>query len=278
MIVLITGATDGLGRALANALDAAGETVLVHGRSDERIAATLAELSGRARGYRADLASLAEVRRLADEVLDKEPRLDVLVNNAGIMRWASFPEAGADDLASHLAVHVAGSFHTTRAAWPHMVDAGYGRIVMTTSSGIFGLPDNACYATAKAAVIGLTRSLTLAGSRHGIKVNLIAPAAVTRMAGRAAEQMAAQMSPDLVAPLVAYLAHEDCPVSGEIYAAGAGRFARIFVASTDGYIHDTEEPTIEDIARHWPAINDETSYHVPADTMSWSTDFLAHLL
>src|SRR5215213_6138171 len=84
MIVLITGATDGLGRGLARALDADGHTVLVHGRSDQRIADTLADLSDRARGYRADLASLAEVRQLADEVLANEPRLDVLVNNAGI--------------------------------------------------------------------------------------------------------------------------------------------------------------------------------------------------
>jgi len=183
-----------------------------------------------------------------------------------------------DDLASHLAVHLTGAFLTTRAAWPHMADAGYGRIVMTTSSGIFGLPDNACYAAAKAGVIGLTRSLTLAGALHGIKVNLIAPAAVTRMAGRAAEEMAVQMSPDLVAPLVAYLAHEDCPVSGEIYAAGAGRFARIFVAATDGYVHDMPDPTIEDIADHWPAINDEAGYHVPADLTAWSTDFLSHLI
>ena len=98
-------------------------------------------------------------------------RLDILVNNAGIIRWAGFPDADADNLASHLAVHVAGSFNTARAAWPHMVEQGYGRIVMTTSTGLFGLPENLSYATAKAAVIGLTRSLTVAGAAHGIKVN-----------------------------------------------------------------------------------------------------------
>jgi len=242
------------------------------------VAAEIVASGGEAIADTSDVASEAGARTLVAAAIERFGRLDVLVNNAGIMRWARFPEVGADDLASHLAVHVTGSFHTTRAAWPHMVESGYGRVVMTTSSGIFGLPDNACYATAKAAVIGLTRSLTLAGARHGIKVNLIAPAAVTRMAGRASEEMAAQMSPDLVAPLVAYLAHEECPVSGEIYAAGAGRFARIFLATTDGYVHDTAGPTIEDVARHWPAINDETSYHVPSDLTSWSTDFLAHLL
>ena len=106
---------------------------------------------------------------------------------------------------------------------------------MTTSTGLFGLPNNLAYATAKGGVIGLTRSLATAGAAHGIKVNLIAPAALTRMAGAAARRPP-EMSPDLVAPMVAFLAHEDCPVSGEIYAAGAGRFARIFIASTEGYV------------------------------------------
>ena len=108
-------------------------------------------------------------------------------------------------------------------------------------------------------MIGLTRSLTTAGAAHGIKVNLIAPAAFTRMAGQPAAAAdadrrwpgAAPMSPDLVAPMVAFLAHEACPVSGEMYAAGFGRFARIFIASTEGYVHGTLEPTIEDVAQHW---------------------------
>ena len=188
----------------------------------------------------------------------------------------------ADNLAQHLAVHVGGSFNTTRAAWPHLVAQGYGRIVMTTSAGLFGLPNNTSYATAKGAVIGLTRSLTTAGAAHGIKVNLIAPAAWTRMAGQPAEGDdaaggAAPMSPDLVAPMVAYLAHEACPVSGEIYAAGAGRLARIFIATTEGYVHPGADLTVEDVADHWAVINDETGYTVPTDLTDWSATFLAHL-
>jgi NAD(P)-dependent dehydrogenase (short-subunit alcohol dehydrogenase family) len=157
-----------------------------------------------------------------------------------------------------------------------MVEQGYGRIVMTTSAGMFGLPTNLSYATAKGAVIGLTRSLTTAGAAHGIKVNLIAPAAFTRMAGQPSDEPP-QMSPELVAPMVAFLAHEACPVSGEIYAAGAGRFARIFIASTEGYVHSGPEPTIEDVAEHWATINDETGYYVPADLTDWSAAFMAHL-
>jgi NAD(P)-dependent dehydrogenase (short-subunit alcohol dehydrogenase family) len=149
--------------------------------------------------------------------------------------------------------------------------------VMTTSAGVFGLPNNTSYATAKGAVIGLTRSLTTAGAAHGIKVNLIAPAAMTRMAGRASDDASPEMAPDLVAPMVALLAHEDCPVSGEAYAAGAGRFARIFIAMTPGYVHTGPAPTIEDVADNWATINDETGYGIPADLMDWSATFLAHL-
>jgi NAD(P)-dependent dehydrogenase (short-subunit alcohol dehydrogenase family) len=211
---------------------------------------------------------------LVARALDEFGRLDVVINNAGIVRWAAFPELDDEILAQHLAVHVGGAFHTTRAAWPHMVSQAYGRVVMTTSSGIFGLANNGAYATAKAAVIGLTRSLALAGAADGIKVNLIAPAAATRMGG---DEDAAEMSPDLVAPMAAYLAHEDCPVSGEIYAAGFGRFARVFIATTDGYVHTGSAPTIEDVAAHWAAINDETDYRVPRDLIAWSADFMTHL-
>src|SRR5205085_7328895 len=124
------------------------------------------------------------------------------------------------------------------------------------------------------------RTLSTEGRARGIKVNLIAPAAWTRMAGRPADDMgpgSPEMSPDLVAPMVAFLAHEACPVSGEIYAAGAGRFARIFIASTEGYVHTTPEPTIEDVAGNWATINDDTTYYVPADLTAWSTAFMEHL-
>ena len=105
---------------------------------------------------------------------------------------------------------------------------------------------------------------------------MIAPAAFTRMAGRPGPG-ATEMSPELVAPMVAFLAHETCPVSGEIYAAGAGRFARIFIAETEGYVHASPAPTMEDIADNWATINDESGYHVPADLISWSAAFMAHL-
>ena len=241
------------------------------------VAAEIVAGGGTAVGDTSDVAAAEGAQRLIDTAVEEYGRIDILVNNAGIIRWAGPPAADGDNLASHLAVHVTGSFNTTRAAWPHMVGQGYGRVVMTSSTGMFGLPDNLSYATAKAGVIGMTRSLTTAGAPYGIKVNVIAPAAFTRMAGQAGGPAVAQMSPDLVAPMVAFLAHESCPVSGEVYAAGAGRFGRIFIASTEGYVHADQGPTIEDVAAHWAAINDETGYYVPADLTAWSARFMAHL-
>ena len=295
-VAVVTGAGRGIGRAHARLLADRGASVVVNdlggsiegvGADAEPASAVAAEIvaaGGAAIADDSDVATPAGAQALVDAAVEQFGRLDILINNAGIVRWAGFPDADADNLAKHLAVHVAGSFNTARSAWPHMVEQGYGRIVMTTSTGMFGLPDNLSYATAKAAVIGLTRSLTAAGAAHGIKVNLIAPAALTRMAGRPAEKAdstgragAPQMSPDLVAPMAAFLAHEGCPVSGEIYVAGGGRFARIFIASTEGYVHTGPEPTIEDVARNWATINDETDYSVPADLTAWSAAFMAHL-
>jgi NAD(P)-dependent dehydrogenase (short-subunit alcohol dehydrogenase family) len=295
-VAVVTGAGRGIGRAYAILLASRGASVAVNdlgGSMDgvgedagvaAKVAAEIVEAGGAAMADGSDVSVPAGARSLIDATLERFGRLDILVNNAGIIKWAGLPEVDAENLGSHLAVHVLGSFNTTRAAWPHMVDQGYGRIVMTTSSGLFGLPDNLSYATAKGGVIGLTRSLAVAGAAHGIKANLIAPAAVTRMAGQAAETGPAGgtvaspwMSPDLVAPMVALLAHETCPVSGEIYAAGFGRFSRIFIASTEGYVHGTPGPTIEDVAEHWATINDETGYYVPTDLMAWSAAFMAHL-
>lgn len=292
-VAVVTGAGRGIGRAHALLLAERGASVVVNdlgsttdGVGEDAgpasvVAAEIAAAGGAAVADRHDVASPEGGQALVDLALERFGRIDIVVNNAGIIRWAGLPDADLANLEAHLAVHVAGSFNTTRAAWPHFVEQGYGRIVMTTSAGMFGLSKNLGYATAKGAVVGMTRSLKVAGAKHGITVNLIAPAAMTRMAGPVGDDPAAAaadpMAPQLVAPMVAYLAHESCPVSGEIYAAGAGRFARIFIASTVGYVHPDGDPTIEDVAANFDTINDEAGYWLPPDLKGWSSRFLEHL-
>jgi len=292
-VAVVTGAGRGIGRAYAHLLADRGAAVVVNdlggsmggdGADAGPAAAVVAEITaggGTALADTHDVATVDGAEALVARAVDDLGGIDVLVNNAGIMRWAALPDADAAHLDAHLAVHVAGSFNTARAAWPHMVAQEYGRVVMTTSSGMFGLPGNLAYATAKGGVVGMMRSLATAGAPHGIRVNCIAPAAYTRMAGTGEEPaaddpMVTRMAPELVAPMVAFLAHESCPVSGEIYTAGAGRFARIFVASTEGYLHADGPPSVADVAAHWDAINDESGYYVPVDLMDWSARFTAH--
>jgi NAD(P)-dependent dehydrogenase (short-subunit alcohol dehydrogenase family) len=288
-VAVITGAGRGIGRAYALLLASRGARVVVNdlGGSIQgvgadagvpaTVAAEIAAAGGSAIADQSDVAAPSDAQALIEAAVANFGRIDILINNAGIMRWAGLPEVDPENVERHLAVHVLGSFNTTRAAWPHMVEQGYGRIVMTTSSGIFGLPKNLSYATAKGGVIGLTRSIATMSEAHGIKINLIAPAAMTRMAGPDADpdDTSSPMAPGQVAPLVAFLAHEACPVNGELYTAGAGRFARIFIASTPGYV--AAEATVEDVAEHWDEINGEQGYIVPRDLPDWSTSFLAHL-
>jgi NAD(P)-dependent dehydrogenase (short-subunit alcohol dehydrogenase family) len=290
-VAVVTGAGRGIGRAHALLLAARGASVVVNdlggsmtgggadaGPADE-VVDEINAAGGMAVADAHDVSTEHGAGALVATALDSFGRIDAIVNNAGIIRWADFPDADAENMERHLAVHVLGSFHTARAAWPHLLAQGYGRIVNTTSSGMFGLPNNVGYATAKAGVVGLTRSLATAGRPHDIACNLVAPAAFTRMAGAADADspMATTMAPELVAPMVAFLAHEDCPVTGEIYSAGAGRFARIFIAQAEGYLDTTGTPTLEDVAAHWAEINDESRYTVPADLMAWSAAYMAHL-
>lgn len=295
-VAVVTGAGRGIGRAHALLLAARGAKLVVNDiggsmegeGADSGPAHTVVEQivadGGSAIADTNDVSTVDGSSAIIDAAVEEYGRVDILVNNAGIVRWAGLPEVDLDNLERTLAVHLLGSFNTSRAVWPHMVEQGYGRIVMTTSSGIFGLPTNLSYAAAKGGTIGMARSMKLAGEPHNIKVNLIAPAAETRMAGGAEmgddEKARVPGHPHMpaseVAPMVAYLAHEDCPVSGEIFTAGAGRFARLFIASTDGYVQQERPSTIEDVAENWAAINDEVGYYVPADLLDWSASFLKH--
>jgi len=294
-VAVVTGAGRGIGRAYAHLLAERGAKVVVNdlggsmegegsdaGPAQSVVDEIVAD-GGVAVADTNDVSTQAGAEAIIGTAIDAYGRIDVVVNNAGIIKWGGLPEVDLENLERHLAVHLIGSFNTMRAAWPHFVEQGYGRVVLTTSSGLLGLDNNLSYATAKSGLMGMARSAKLAGEPHGIKVNLIAPAALTRMAGgddapKAAEERPPSAMPsEAVAPIVAFLAHESCPVSGEIYTAGAGRFGRLFIASTEGYLQQDRAATIEDVAENWAAINDETGYYVPTDLMGWSGSFLGHL-
>ncbi len=237
-----------------------------------------------------DVSTVEGGQRAVDAAVNEFGRVDIVVNNAGNVIYGALPEVDVSIFDAVLAVHVRGTFNVTRAAWPHMLAQNYGRVVLTGSTGMFGMPDNLSYATAKSAMIGMAQAMTVNAGDHDIKVNVIAPNAWTRMAGDPSEGMdqlradrpagpPPHLEPELVAPMVAFLAHESCPVSAGIYT-GRGRPVRPPVRRrhrrlpAPGRRH---RPTIEDVAANWAAINDEASYYVPTSTLGWSARYMSHL-
>jgi NAD(P)-dependent dehydrogenase (short-subunit alcohol dehydrogenase family) len=253
------------------------------------VVAEIVDAGGKAIADTRDVSDVVGADALIATAVEEFGGVDILVNNAGNMIWGGPPDLDAQAIRKILDVHIMGSCNTIRAAWPHMAGRDYGRIVLTSSTGIFGLPDNLGYAIAKAGMLGMAKSLTVAAGAAGkdIKINVIAPNASTRLGAhpsggldelRASQPVQLNMGTELVAPMVAFLAHEDCPVSGEAYVAGAGRFGRMWIAGNYGFLHtQPEKASIEDVAENWSAINDEAGYYVPSDIMDWAGHFMGHL-
>jgi NAD(P)-dependent dehydrogenase (short-subunit alcohol dehydrogenase family) len=295
-VAAVTGAGRGIGRAYAVLLGQLGAQVVVNdlggstlgqgqdaGPADE-VVKQIRAAGGAAIANYGDVSTVDGGKSVIDAAVGEFGGIDIVINNAGNMVWGSLPDATAETIEAHWAVHVRGSFNTLHAAWPHFLEKNYGRAVLTTSVGMFGLPDNLGYAIAKASMLGMAKSLTVGRRKADITVNCIAPNAVTRLGARTAAEQVAQeamapvMDPELVAPMVAYLAHESCTVSGEAYVAGAGRFARLFVGVTPGYVHPgLAGVTVDDVAANWAAINDEAGYYVPGTLMDWAGHYMAHL-
>lgn len=186
-------------------------------------------------------------KAIVQAALDTFGRIDIIIHSAGNVRRSSLKEMSYEDFEAVLDVHLRGAFHVVRPAFPIMCAAGYGRIVLTSSiNGLYGKSDVVNYSTAKAGMIGLSQTIGIEGAAEGVKSNLIVPAAVTRMSEGVDTSAFPPMEPDMVAPAVAWLAHESCSISGEMLVAMGGRVGRAYLAESPGVYHPSW--TIEQIA------------------------------
>jgi NAD(P)-dependent dehydrogenase (short-subunit alcohol dehydrogenase family) len=277
-VAIVTGAGNGLGRAHALLLAARGAQVVVNdlgGSVDgagasagpaATVAQEIEDSGGVALANTDTVATPEGGRALVAAALEAFGGIDIVVNNAGILRDRAFHNMTPDELDPVLDVHLRGSFFVTLPAWRVMRERGYGRVVFTSSaSGILGNFGQANYGAAKMGVVGMTRVLAIEGGPHGISVNAIAPMARTRMTDGLLGDMHDWLDPELVAPVAAWLAHERCSVTGEVFTVGGGRVGRVFVAVTPGYFKP--DLTIEDVDAHLDEIRDEAGYLVPPDSM-----------
>ncbi|GAA1850487.1 SDR family NAD(P)-dependent oxidoreductase [Pseudonocardia ailaonensis] len=277
LVAVVTGGGGGLGRAHALELGRRGAHVVVNDMgvelagdgSDVGRAATVAKEIEAAGGSAApDTNSVATAEggaAIVETAIREFGRIDVVVNNAGILRDRTFVKTSPDDVGPVLDVHLAGAFNVTRPAWAHFREQGFGRVVMTSSSaGFFGNFGQASYASAKLGLVGLIKVMAIEGAKYDIKANAIGPVARTRMTEKFDNPLADVLGVERVSPAVAFLSHPSCALSGEVLSVGGGRVARVFVGVTRGYLGG--ELTAEDIRDNLETIFDDEGYQVPGDS------------
>ncbi|HYJ57001.1 MAG TPA: SDR family oxidoreductase [Mycobacterium sp.] len=277
-VAIVTGAggNPGLGRSHALLLAERGARIVVNdlgGNADgtgagsspaELVVKEITEAGGEAVANYDSVATPEGGEAIIQTALDSFGTVDIVINNAGILRDTSFKNMTPDQVNPVLDVHLRGAFYVTQPAWQIMRDQGYGRIVNTSSgAGIFGNFGQTNYGAAKMGLVGFTRVLAVEGAKNNIKANAIAPVAKTRMTEELLGAAADKLAPELVTPIVTYLAHEDCPVSGEVYSVGGGRVARVFVGVTPGHFDPDLSP--EAVRDNFDKIRAEDGYEVPGN-------------
>jgi NAD(P)-dependent dehydrogenase (short-subunit alcohol dehydrogenase family) len=283
-VAVITGAGRGLGREYARLLGSQGAKVIVNDSGAsvkgegtdagpaEQVVQEIQSSGGRAVACTESVATPEGGKAIIDAALHNFGRIDILIHNAGNVRYASLQEITQEDFEAVVDVHLMGAFHVVRPAFPVMCTAGYGRIVLTSSiGGLYGNHKVVNYGVSKAGMIGLSNVAALEGAAFGVKSNIIAPGAVTRMADGLDTTKYPPMGPELVAPVVGWLADESCSVSGEIYISMAGRVARALVAETEGVYQPSW--SIDEVAQRIDEIRDTSKLWI----FPQSTGYLDHL-
>ena len=267
-VAIITGAGSGLGKAYALELAKRGAKVVVNDlgssidgsgqsiESSREVVEIIKEFGGEAVADQSNVADEAGAEKIVQTAVQTFGKVDILINNAGIIRDKSFPKMETNDFDSVLKVHLYGAFFVTRAAFPIMKNNNYGRIVMTTSiSGLYGNFGQSNYAAAKLGIVGLMNALKEESQKYNIMVNAIAPVADTRISdGSLPKEKCAAVKPDAVAPVVVYLCSEACNTSGSIINACGNYYSNTQIVESEGYLFKDKQVTAEMIARQYNLI------------------------
>lgn len=286
-VAVITGAGRGLGAAYARLLASRGAKVVVNDPGvsvagdgndigpAQQVVQEIISAGGMAVANTDSVATPEGGEAIIKAALDHFGRIDIVIHNAGIVRRAALKEMSYADFESVLDVHLRGGFHVVRAAFPYMCEAGYGRIVLTGSiNGLYGNRGVVNYSAAKAGLIGLSNVAAIEGEEYGVKSNVILPGAVTRMAEGLDTSKYPPMDPELVAPAVAWMAHESCTITGEMLIAIAGRIARAYAAETQGVYQPAW--TVEQVAEQMGAIRNTENPLIFAPAPSGHVDHLRY--
>lgn len=271
-VVIVTGAGGGLGRSYARFLAANGALVVVNDLGGARdgsgsgtsmadaVVDEIRSAGGRAVANYSSVATAEGAAEIVATALDEFGAVHGIVSNAGILRDGAFHKMSDDNWDSVLRVHLYGGYHVIRAAWPHLREQQFGRIVVATStSGLYGNFGQANYGAAKAGLVGLINTLAIEGAKYHITANAIAPLAATRMTADIAPQdVLDKLDPELVAPAVGYLVSEENHDTSSVFVVGGGLVQRVAQFQNDG-VRFTAPPTLPEIAGRWNEIHDMTN-------------------
>lgn len=288
-VAIVTGAGGGLGREYAKLLAARGASVVVNdlggtvnGQGGDHSAAdkVVAEITAAGGEAVANYESVEDGERIVEHAMDTYGKIDILINNAGILRDKSFAKMTEEEWTAVYRVHLYGSFKTTHAAWPHLRANGYGRMVMAaSSSGAYGNFGQANYGAMKMGLIGLIRTLGLEGMKYDIKSNAILPYGGTRMTeGIVPEQVYKVTAPENAAPMVTYLCHESFDETGQVYEVGGGFMSKIRWQRSKGHLFPVADGlTMEDVAANWGSVTDFDSPAYPTSAADAYQEILKNI-